>query len=57
MFAAGLDADGNVPFDGLTNEVFYRADRDKDGIVTEAELDEAIRAGVLGPISRRHFDQ
>ena len=55
--AADLDADGNVTFDELTNEVYYRADRDKDGIVTEAELDEAIRAGVLGPVTRRHFDQ
>jgi len=57
MIAADLDADGNVTFDELTNEVFYRADRDKDGVATEAELDEAIRAGVLGPITRRRFDQ
>jgi Ca2+-binding EF-hand superfamily protein len=57
MIAADCDADGDVTFDELTNEVYYRADRDKNGIVTEAELDEAIRAGALGPMERRRINQ
>jgi Ca2+-binding EF-hand superfamily protein len=48
--AADIDQDGIVTLDELIDEIFYRADLNKDGTVTAAEMNAAIRSGVLGPI-------
>jgi tetratricopeptide (TPR) repeat protein len=52
LTAADMDQDGTVTLDELVNEVFYRADGNKDGTVTVAEIDAAVRSGVLGPVQR-----
>jgi len=51
LYGAEVLGDGLVTLDGLTSEINYRADLNKDGVVTPAELDEASRSGLLGPIA------
>jgi len=46
-----MDGDGIVTLDELIDEIFYRADLNKDGIVTAEELNQAARRGMLGPLS------
>jgi tetratricopeptide (TPR) repeat protein len=48
LLHAAVDRDGIVTLDQLINEIFYRADLNKDGIVTPEELKEAQRSGLLG---------
>jgi tetratricopeptide (TPR) repeat protein len=48
--AADVDGDGTVTLTELTNEIFYRADLHKDGMVTAGELAEAARLGLLGTV-------
>jgi tetratricopeptide (TPR) repeat protein len=44
LFAtADLDKDGNISLGELTNDLFYRADRDRNGVVTRDELAAALR--------------
>jgi len=38
-----------VTLNELVNEIIYRADSNRDGIVTAEELGAALRSGVLGP--------
>jgi hypothetical protein len=48
LLIAAVNREGIVTLDQLVNEVFYRADLNKDGIVTPEELKEAQRSGLLG---------
>ena len=41
---------GIVTQSELIDEIFYRADMNKDGIVTAEELSQAIQSGLLGPV-------
>jgi tetratricopeptide (TPR) repeat protein len=50
LSAADIDQDGVVILDELIEEIFYRADRNKDGTVTAEEMNAAIRSGLLGSI-------
>jgi EF hand len=48
---AAADTDQGATLDVLADEIFYRADRNKDGIVTDEEWRAAIRSGMLGPVT------
>jgi tetratricopeptide (TPR) repeat protein len=48
--AADADGDGAITLDELANEIFYRSDLNRDGIVTATEFREALRSGVFGAI-------
>jgi len=48
--AADRYQQGIVTQSQLIDEIFYRADLNKDGIVTAEELSQAIQSGVLGPV-------
>jgi Ca2+-binding EF-hand superfamily protein len=52
LTAADTDSDGDITVVEITNEIFHRADNDRDGIVTRWEMDAAMRSGALGPFFR-----
>jgi tetratricopeptide (TPR) repeat protein len=51
LAAADIDGDGDVTPEELAAQIFYEADRHKEGVVTAAEMAEMGRSGALGPPS------
>ena len=49
LAAADFDSDGTVTAAELLSEVVCRIDREKDGDLSQEQLETAIRAGALGP--------